>query len=172
MFKTMILAAILGGAFQANAHESHADDKEFAAKAMLHNSAQKPIGHVNLEQGANGVLVSIVAQNIGEGWHAFHIHETGDCSGEGFKSAGGHAHGAHKHHGFVEGKGMHLGDMPNIWAHKDGTAKAQAFLQDVTLADLIDEDGSAVIVHAAKDDYKSQPSGAAGARIACGVITH
>lgn len=170
MLKALIMASVISLTFQANAHESHSKNAAHTAKAIVENNNKNPIGHVTLEQGSNGVLASIVVKNISEGWHAIHVHETADCSGEGFKTAGGHAKGAHKHHGFAEGEGMHAGDMPNIWAHKDGTAKAQAFLYGVKLTDLLDEDGAAVIIHAAKDDYKSQPSGAAGPRIACGVL--
>ncbi len=170
MLKPLLFTAILGFSVQACAHENHQNSAD-TAKAILKNADYKAIGHVKFEQGSNGVLVGISAQNISEGWHAIHVHEIGDCSGEGFKSTGGHAAGAHSHHhGFMEGKGLHAGDMPNIWAHADGSSKAQAFLHDVKLTDLLDEDGAAVIIHENADDYASQPSGAAGARIACGVI--
>lgn len=141
------------------------------AVALLKDANQKTLGLVEFEEGKNGVLATIEIQNISPGWHAIHVHETNDCGGEGFKTAGGHANAHHHSHGLMGGKGLHAGDMPNIWVHRDGTARAQAFMHHVSLHDLIDADGAAVIVHAGQDDYSSQPSGNAGPRIACGGLT-
>lgn len=139
------------------------------ARADLKNAEGQGAGTVTLTEGPNGLLADIALNGIAAGWHAVHIHETGDCGADGFTSAGGHAsHG--EAHGFMVENGMHPGDMPNLWAHADGTVQAQYFLPGLKLAQLLDADGAAVIVHADSDDYRGQPSGNAGERIACGVL--
>lgn len=105
--------------------------------------------------------------------HGFHVHETGDCSAPDATSAGGHFNPAGNPHGDRQGDAPHhAGDMPNLVAGDDGVAKV-----DVSLAGLRIDDGSevdvvgrALIVHAQPDDYATQPTGNAGARIACGVV--
>lgn len=157
-----LLVAVLAYAPMAQAED---------AVAVLESAAGNAVGLVEFEDSTNGLLVDIELNDISAGWHAIHVHEQADCSGDGFKTAGGHAAGHKSHgHGFMHGKGMHAGDMPNIWVHRDGTAKAQAFLYGVTLSELLDADGAAVILHENADDYASQPSGAAGPRIACGKV--
>jgi superoxide dismutase, Cu-Zn family len=103
--------------------------------------------------------------------HGFHIHENGDCSAPDASSAGGHFNPTSKAHGNPDSPPHHAGDMPNLVADAQGTAKVNAKLADVTAgggpASLL---GKAIVVHAKADDYKSQPAGNSGARIACGVI--
>lgn len=105
--------------------------------------------------------------------HGFHIHETGDCSAADASSAGGHFNPAGDSHGRVSAPHHHAGDSDNLVADANGVAHVNAHFPGVALGggganDVI---GKAVIVHADADDYTSQPSGNAGARIACGVIT-
>ncbi|WAP68107.1 superoxide dismutase family protein [Jiella pelagia] len=120
----------------------------------------------------NGVLIEADLQNLPDGTHGFHIHETGTCEGD-FTSAGGHYNPGDREHGYMSENGPHAGDMPNIVA-ANGSAKVSVFNSKVTMtggeAPLDDEDGSALMIHSGADDYASQPSGDAGSRIACGVI--
>jgi len=104
--------------------------------------------------------------------HAIHIHEKGDCSAADASSAGGHFNPAGAPHGKVDSGPHHGGDMDNFTANADGVAKINAHAQGVTLGGGAANDvaGKAVIVHASPDDYKTQPTGNAGARLACGVI--
>ncbi|MEI2457049.1 superoxide dismutase family protein [Lysobacter firmicutimachus] len=104
--------------------------------------------------------------------HAIHIHEKGDCSAADASSAGGHFNPAGQPHGQVEHGAHHAGDMNNLVADAKGVAKVEAYASGVALGGGAADDiaGRAVIVHAAPDDYKSQPTGNAGARQACGVI--
>ena len=146
-----------------------------SASATLHDVQGKEVGTVALRQGAdNGVWLDVRFEKLPPGTHAFHIHETGKCAGD-FKSAGGHyAPAGHKHGMLVEG-GPHAGDLPNIHVPSTGRLQVEVFVPGVSLAKtakntLFDQDGSAFVVHEGTDDYTSQPSGAAGARIACGVI--
>ena len=103
--------------------------------------------------------------------HGFHIHEKGDCSAPDASSAGGHFNPTSKAHGNPDSPPHHAGDMSNLVADAQGTAQVNAKLEGVTAGggptSLL---GKAIVVHAQADDYKSQPAGNSGARIACGVI--
>jgi len=144
------------------------------AHAELHNEQGQKVGAVTLEQTPHGVLMSMDLQGLPAGEHAFHIHEVGKCEPP-FKSAGGHFNPTHKQHGIKNPKGMHAGDLPNISVPETGKLKFDAFATAVTLGEgpnsLFDADGSSIVIHAGADDYKSDPAGDAGARIACGVVT-
>lgn len=105
--------------------------------------------------------------------HAIHIHEKGDCSAADASSAGGHFNPAGAPHGKVGSGAHHGGDMDNIVANAEGVAKVDVHASGVTLGGgaVNDVAGRAVIVHAAADDYRTQPTGNAGGRVACGLIT-
>jgi Cu-Zn family superoxide dismutase len=104
--------------------------------------------------------------------HGFHIHETGDCSAADATSAGGHFNPGGEPHGRATQAQHHAGDADNIVADAEGVATVDAHFSGVVLGGngANDAIGKAVIVHADPDDYRSQPSGNAGARVACGVI--
>jgi Cu-Zn family superoxide dismutase len=129
-----------------------------------------------LTQTPSGVLVEVDLAGLAPGWKAFHIHETGRCDpGSGFKSAGEHFAPRQEHHGLRADKGPHAGDLPNQYVHRDGILRAHMLNTLVTLspseASLLDADGSALVLHAKADDYRSQPAGEAGDRIACAMVT-
>ena len=134
------------------------------------------IGTVTFSATPSGIT-HIVAnlEGVAEGKHGFHIHETGKCDpADGFKSAGGHYTGGMEH-GILVKAGPHAGDLPNLHVGNDGIVAVELFTAAVsTTADgsnpLADADGSAIMLHDGPDDYRSQPSGDAGSRIACGVI--
>ncbi|MGO4259758.1 superoxide dismutase family protein [Lysobacter sp. TAB13] len=104
--------------------------------------------------------------------HAIHIHEKGDCSAADASSAGGHFNPAGQPHGQVDHGAHHAGDMDNLVANAEGVAQVNAHASGVTLGGGAPNDiaGRGVIVHASADDYKTQPTGNAGGRLACGVI--
>ena len=130
------------------------------------------MGTVSFVPTPHGVLIEADLQNLPDGVHGFHIHETGSCEGD-FKSAGGHYNPAGADHGYLAEAGPHAGDMPNVTA-SGGIVKVTVFNPNVTMtggdAPLDDDDGSALMIHSGADDYASQPAGDAGSRIACGVI--
>jgi Cu-Zn family superoxide dismutase len=120
-----------------------------------------------------GVRIRGELGGLGRGaTHAIHIHERGDCSAADATSAGGHFNPAGAAHGRAGGGAHHAGDMDNIAADAAGVARVDVQARGVTLGSGAANDilGRAIVVHAAADDYTSQPTGNAGARIACGVI--
>lgn len=144
-----------------------------AARATLRDGLGKTVGSATFTEVDGGVRVvaSVVAT---PGPHGFHIHAVGKCSGPDFKSAGGHFNPGAREHGLENVKGAHSGDMPNLVVLADGTGKADFVAKGATLGggagSLFQAGGTAVVLHAAADDLKSDPAGNAGDRVACGVI--
>ena len=144
------------------------------ANVVLVNSAGEQVGSSRLEEAAGGVKITLEVSHLPAGVHAFHIHAVGKCEPPEFKSAGGHFNPAGKKHGMENPEGHHAGDMPNIEVGADGTGKAEVLAADVTLGpganSLFQPEGTSLVIHAGPDDNRTDPSGNAGARIACGVI--
>jgi superoxide dismutase, Cu-Zn family len=144
------------------------------AKAALKDAGGKDVGQVQLLQTPHGVLLKLSVKGIPPGDHAFHIHSVGKCEPP-FTSAGGHFNPASKKHGMEAAEGQHAGDMPNLHVPANGELVVEIANPMITLAkgqpnSVFDADGSAIIIHAGVDDYKTDPTGNAGDRIACGVI--
>lgn len=144
------------------------------AQAGLKNADGKAVGTVKLTQMADGVLLTLSVEGLPPGAHAFHVHAVGKCEPP-FTSAGGHFNPAGKKHGFMGPDGHHAGDMPNLHVPQGGAITVEVLNTAITLEkgksnSVFDDDGSAVVIHAAADDYMSDPAGNAGGRIACGVI--
>jgi superoxide dismutase, Cu-Zn family len=145
------------------------------AKAELKNAQGQVVGQVMLTETPHGVLIHAVLTGLPPGMHAFHVHTTGMCEPP-FTSAGGHFNPATKQHGIENDMGMHAGDMPNVQVPADGNLTFDVLNPNITLQaganSLFKAGGTAILLHATADDYKSDPAGNAGARIACGVVTH
>ncbi len=144
------------------------------AKAAMKDAKGQDVGTIALSESGGGVTLKLNLKGLPSGEKAFHIHETGKCEPP-FKSAGDHYNPTGAKHGKEADGGPHAGDMENLKVGDDGTVSLTVVNEMVTLkkgekTSVFDEDGSAIIVHAKADDYKSQPSGDAGDRIACGVI--
>lgn len=142
-----------------------------AAAAEVMNGDGTSIGTVYLRSTASGIVtVTLALTDLPEGGHGVHLHETGDCSADDFSSAGGHLAGDAAH-GVLAADGPHPGDLPNVIVQDDGVVNIEYFASGLDIAEMVlDDDGSAFIVHENADDYTSQPSGDAGGRIACGVF--
>jgi len=143
------------------------------ANAALKDKTGKSVGTVELSQTPASVLLKLSLKGMPAGEHAFHIHAVGKCEPP-FESAGPHFNPGGKHHGILSGEG-HAGDMPNLHVPASGQLEVEVINAAITLAkgkpnSVFDADGSAVVIHAGKDDYKSDPAGNAGDRLACGVI--
>jgi len=141
------------------------------AVAMMTGPDGASMGTVTLTQVPSGVLVSADVHGLSAGGHGFHIHSVGACAPD-FTAAGGHFDPDATGHGLMINDTPHPGDLPNIYAGADGTARADVLTDAVTLdagADhsLFDADGSAIIIHAKPDSYGEEPG--AGDRVACGV---
>lgn len=144
------------------------------ASATLKSADGKDVGSVKLAQLPDGVLLTLAVKGLPTGEHAFHVHAVGKCEPP-FTSAGGHFNPAGKKHGIMVAEGHHAGDMPNLHVPQGGELTVEVVNAAITLAkgkpnSVFDADGSAIVIHAGADDYKSDPAGAAGGRIACGVI--
>lgn len=136
----------------------------------LKNAAGASAGSVDIIAAPEGLLLKVDATGLTPGWHAIHIHEKGDCS-DAFKAAGAHVHTATPAvHGLLNPQANDKGDLPNIYAGPDGTAKAELFTTLTMMAPLHDADGSSIVIHAKPDDYTTQPIGGAGDRVACGAF--
>ena len=153
-----------------------ADATPKMAKAALQNAAGESVGSATLTELENGgVKIDLEVKNLTPGQHAFHIHNVGKCEAPDFKSAGPHFNPEGKQHGTDNPQGPHAGDMPNVTVGADGSGKAEVVASHATLDtgtnSVFHEGGSALVIHAAADDYKTDSAGNAGARVACGVIT-
>ncbi len=161
--------ALLGGATVAG----QAPER---ATAKIIDSAGAIVGTAMLTPTVRGtgVLINITLNGLPAGTHALHIHSVGKCDTPDFMSAGGHFNPGMKEHGTANPKGAHAGDLPNIELLGRGDDHVSMAVGEVTLTpgpnSLFHPGGTALVIHAGPDDYKTDPAGNAGARIACGVI--
>ena len=150
-------------------------DSYATATADLRDASGESVGMATLVERGGEVQITIHATDLPPGVHGVHIHQTGTCTPPDFSSAGGHFAPESHQHGFENPAGPHAGDLPNIEVGADGSGHFTLINDRVTLtsgeASLFDADGSAIVVHAGADDYRTDPAGDSGARIACGVIT-
>jgi Cu-Zn family superoxide dismutase len=142
--------------------------------AVLKDKDGKEVGKVELTDTPSGVVMRLSLDGVPPGDHAFHVHAVGKCEAPDFKSAGPHFNPDETKHGLMNPEGPHSGDMPNLHVPDGGKLTVEVLNEMVTLdaeQALLDDDGSAIVVHASADDYTTDPAGNAGDRIACGVVT-
>lgn len=145
-----------------------------AATAELRDSAGTIVGSATVTPVAGGLRVDIQGRNLPPGQHGAHIHQTGLCDPPGFTTAGGHWNPTARQHGKDNPAGMHHGDLPNLTIDAGGAGALSYVVQGGALSGaadaLLDADGAAIVIHAAPDDYRTDPTGNSGGRIACGVF--
>ena len=164
-----ITAALsLAMAFSASA-------KKMSVKVQMNDGQGKSVGTAVLSPAPKGVKIQLNLMNLPTGEHAIHVHSVAKCEGPAFTTAGGHLNPDSKKHGMQNPDGPHAGDMPNFTVSADGKAKTTIIAPGVTMGDdnhsIFSNGGTALMIHEKADDMKTDPAGAAGARIACGVIT-
>lgn len=141
------------------------------AVAVLHPAEGHDVrGKVSFVKQDDGILITADVKGLTPGLHGFHIHEFGDCSAADATSAGGHFNPDNKPHGSPEDIDRHVGDLGNLDADAEGRARYERVDGHIALSGPRSIVGLAVIIHAGEDDFTSQPTGNAGARVACGVI--
>jgi superoxide dismutase, Cu-Zn family len=133
------------------------------------------LARANVEQAGDSLRVRVEAAGLGAGAYGAHIHATGRCDAPSFNSAGAHWNPTGVKHGKDNPAGMHKGDLPNLLVGADGRGSFEYTIPNATLSGrgpnvLLDADGAAIVIHASADDFRTDPSGNSGARIACGVL--
>jgi Cu-Zn family superoxide dismutase len=144
-----------------------------SASAAMRDAAGHDLGTLTITQTAGGLVTTGTLRGLPPGTHGIHLHAVGRCEAP-FTSAGGHWNPTGRQHGFENPMGPHAGDMRNLVVGADSTAAVNVTAANGTLREgatpLLDADGAAVVVHAGPDDYRTDPAGNSGARIACGVV--
>ena len=163
--------ALLIACFVGYAEERAGEGAMDKALAVLHPTKGNTVtGMVTFISTSDGIHVIADVENLSPGKHGFHIHEYGDCSAPDGTSAGGHFNPDGKLHGAPTDTNRHVGDLGNITADSNGKAHFEWTDKFLSFSGPHSIIGRGVIVHAGEDDLKSQPTGNAGSRVACGVI--
>ena len=165
------LLLLAAAAFPASA----ATAQRNRAAANLHNAQGQLIGEASAARAGNVVRIRLTVHGLTPGTHGVHLHQTGRCDSPDFTSAGPHWNPTSHQHGRLNPMGPHLGDLPNLVVGANGRGRID-FAVPVPAGTaaganpLLDADGTSVVIHAAADDLRTDPSGNSGARIACGVL--
>lgn len=172
--KTILASFALGTALAISACSTVGElPNERLADAQLRFANGLPAGTAQLVSNGETASLVVLATGLEPGEHGFHLHTSGKCEAPGFTSAGGHLNPEGNEHGSLNPAGKHLGDLPNLVVGASRSASADVDLGpagESLMATLFDADGTAVVIHAEADDYRSDPAGDAGSRVACGVL--
>lgn len=166
-------AADEGGQRKEGVKEQQYEDTTTYTKAVavLQPAGDNKVkGQITFTKAENGVKLVAEITGLKPGKHGFHVHEFGDCSSPDFNTAGAHFNPMKHEHGDPTSQNRHAGDLGNIEADANGTARFEWVDQSLTFYGPNSIIGRSVVVHENPDDMTTQPSGNAGGRIACGVI--
>ncbi len=182
IFMKLIAVGTLAAAGLLSACSTYSDYADAPEPAPSQQSANADVrdraGNVKAQASAtqvgNSIRVSLNAANMPQGVYAAHVHMTGRCDAPDFTTAGGHWNPTNRQHGKDNPAGMHKGDLPNLLVGADGRGSLEYTITDASLVGgstaMMDRDGADIVVHASPDDYRTDPSGNSGGRIACGVF--
>jgi superoxide dismutase, Cu-Zn family len=174
MKRSTLLAGLCLIGLSACATDMTEDRRAGGAVTTLRDSQGGEVGIATATQTDQGIHVIVTTSRASAGVHGVHLHTVGACNPPDFTSAGPHWNPSGRLHGSQNPQGPHLGDIPNLNVGGDGRGRIEFTISQARLEDggnrLLDADGAAVVVHAAADDYRTDPSGNSGARIACGVL--
>lgn len=144
------------------------------ATETLRDASGRAVGTATVAQVGDSLRVTIAGAGLPQGAHGAHIHTTGLCQAPAFETAGPHWNPTGRQHGKDNPAGMHKGDLPNLTIDQSGRGSIEYVVEGASLtgagARLLDADGAAVVVHATDDDYRTDPSGNSGGRIACAAF--
>ena len=144
------------------------------ARAQARGPGGSAVAEATVIEAADGLRVRVSATGLASGAYGAHIHAVGRCDPPTFESAGPHWNPTDREHGMQNPQGPHLGDLPNLMVGENGEGSFELRIPGARLAggarSMLDGDGAALVIHAGADDYRTDPSGNSGARIACGVF--
>ncbi len=173
MIRTIFAAFLVAGAAGAATAEQ-AEQQEEIPIIDLRRADGTLAGRAMLYPNRAQIEVRVQAQGLPPGRYAAHIHALGRCEGPSFESAGPHWNPLGREHGTENPEGHHLGDLPNLEVDSEGGGRVEYAIPGVTIRGgqhaIVDVDGAAIVIHADPDDYRTDPAGNSGARIACGVL--
>ena len=173
--KKIFIYSIIGLLVSCTSNKTNESPKEIIAKCQINSANGSSVyGEVKFVQINNKVTINVEVKGLSYGLHAIHIHEFGDCSSFDAKSAGGHWNPNNKNHGEWGSGSHHMGDIANLFADSSGNSSLN-FETDLWCLNCKEESnniiGKSIIIHQGLDDFYSQPSGNAGKRIGCGIIS-
>jgi Cu-Zn family superoxide dismutase len=176
MHKIMIATMLVGGLAVAagSAFAQSGTTPPQGASAEIRNAQGRVVGQMRASQQSGGLHVRITASGLPAGTYGAHLHSVGRCDPPDFASAAGHWNPTAHEHGSLNPRGPHTGDLPNLTVGANGAGALDFDIAGATLrggsTPLLDADGAAIVIHAQADDYRTDPSGNSGARMACGVV--
>ena len=168
-----VALAVAGCSTFSSGKSSDERNGVLTAHAVMRDVNGRELGTLTLSESGRGFVTTGSLEHLAPGNHGIHIHTLGSCTGN-FSSAGGHWNPTQRQHGFDNPMGPHLGDMQNIIVAPDSSTdvavnnRGGGVLRGV--GGLLDGDGASIVIHAGQDDYRTDPAGNSGPRIACGVL--
>jgi Cu-Zn family superoxide dismutase len=167
----LALAALAGCATDEAPAPASADA---SATAVMRDPGGRTVANATATTSGGGVRIRVEAAGLGPGTYGVHVHNAGRCDPPDFASAGPHWNPSGRQHGSQNPQGPHLGDLPNLMVGADGRGALEFAIPGADLRGgarpMLDGDGASLMIHASPDDYRTDPSGNSGARIACGVF--